>query len=162
MNVTQAAFRLVRDFPGGAVALAPFLGKSAATLSHEVNPAMPTYKLGIQTAVDMTIASRNPAILNAFAAECGFMVLPLPSVEAGDDVVNRIAGLAKEFAEEVQAVSDALADGEVTANEVKRIEREGADVIAAVQSLLVAVRDRYTAGLPKDEAVKVVAVARAA
>lgn len=163
MNATQAAFRVVRDFPGGAVALAPYLGKSAATLSHEVNPNQPTYKLGLQTAVDMTIASRNPAILNAFAAECGYMVLPLPSADAGDDMVNRISGLAKEFAEEVQAVSEVLADGEVTANELKRVEREGADVIAAVQALLVAVRAKHEAGQHKgDDAAKVRAMARAA
>ncbi len=54
MNATLAAFHLVSDYRGGAVALAPLMGKNPATLSHEVNPNYGAAKLGLEDAIKLS------------------------------------------------------------------------------------------------------------
>ena len=99
-NVLDAAFHLVRAYPGGASSLAPRIGKNATTLSHEVK-GTGTAKFGLDDAVNASLMSNDLRILNAFAAECECMVLRLPVVGAdGDETTMRdVASLAREFGE---------------------------------------------------------------
>ncbi len=55
------------------------MGKAATTLAHEVNRTG-TAKLGLETAVAISVMSQDLRILDAFAAQCGRMTLPLPEV----------------------------------------------------------------------------------
>lgn len=53
MNPLDAAYNLVRDYPGGASSLAPRLDKNPSVLSHEVT-ATGSAKLGLLTAIKIT------------------------------------------------------------------------------------------------------------
>jgi len=152
MNVQTAAFNLVHDYPGGATALAPLLGKSASTLSHEVDPNYPTAKLGLADALKLTLLSKDRTVLNAFAMACHCMVLPLPACADGvdDDTFKGVTRLAREFAEVISQVSEVTADGTVSDNELRRVEREAAELVSAVQAVLTALRVRNEAGKPKE------------
>lgn len=139
MNSLDAARYLMRAYPGGADSLAPRLDKTPTTLRHEV-AGSDKYKLGLADAEAMTQMSieagvPNPlAILNAFASNCGAMVVALPNMDAAvGTTFEDLAAAAKEFAEFVSVSATAAADGKVTGNELRDIDRELSDLIARVQ-----------------------------
>jgi len=152
MNVQTAAFNLVHDYPGGATALAPLLGKSASTLNHEVDPNYPTAKLGLADALKLTLLSKDRGVLNAFAMSCHCMVVPLPACADGidDDTFKGVTRLAREFAEVISQISEVTADGAVSDNELRRVEREATELVSAVQAVLTTLRVRNEAGKPKE------------
>ena len=146
MDVMLAAFRMIKDYPGGAVALAPVVGKTAATLSHEVSPNYPTAKFGLADAVALSQWTNDRQVLTAFAAELSCMVVPLPADVPGvEGVAPRTAQLAREFSDLMTELATSLADGHVSTNELGRIEREGSELMAALQSLLGTVRALHDA-----------------
>jgi len=151
MNVQTAAFNLVHDYPGGATALAPLLGKSASTLSHEVDPNYPTAKLGLADALKLTLLSNDRTVLNAFAMACHCMVLPLPACADGidDDTFKGVTRLAREFAEVISQISEVTADGAVSDNELRRVDTEATELVSAIQAVLTGLRLRNERSRPK-------------
>jgi hypothetical protein len=146
--VLDAAHQLVQAYPGGAESLGPRIGKNPTTLRHEVNRTGAA-KLGLVDAVSMSVMSGDLRVLNTFAAECGCLVVPLPSTANGDFTsMEHISRLAQEFAEMVASVSATKADGKVTANELAQVEREGAGLVQACQVLMAHLRSLYEAGIP--------------
>lgn len=147
MDVMIAAFGLVNDYPGGAGALAPVLGKSPTTLSHEVSPTYPTAKFGLADAVKLSVWSNDRRVLSAFAAELSCMVVPLVADVPGVEGIGpRVAALAREFADLMGTVAADLSDGQVSANELARIEREAGELVGAVQALLAALKGLHDVG----------------
>jgi len=148
MDVLTAAFNVVHDYPGGAPALATRLGKASSTLSHEVQAGYPGAKFGLLDALKVTKLSGDLGILNSFAAECGCLVLPvmagvlpvMAGVGSGDGAMLALSKLATEFGDVVSEVSKSLADGSVSDNELLRVEREAGELVAAVQAVLVMLR----------------------
>ena len=134
MDVMLAAYHLVRDYPGGAVALGPLVGKNPATLSHEVKPRHPLAKLGLQTAVDLSVWAHDRRIASAFAAQVGCMLLLLPEGPRAGKSVDDIAVMAREFGDLVSRIAEASADGAVSANEAAAVEVEAGQLIAAIQA----------------------------
>lgn len=142
--VMLAAFRLVRRY--GAPHFAQVLGKSAQTVSNEVNPNYPTAKLGLDDALTMSVFANDREILNAWALEQSCMVLPLTAEVPGtEDIAPRTALAAREFADLMGALAGELADGDVSANDVALIEREAAELMRALQDVLSAVRAKHQA-----------------
>lgn len=141
MNVLDAAYNVVHDYPGGADSLGPRVGKSGVTLAHEVNRTG-TAKLGLATAVSVTVLSQDFRILEAYAAECGRFTLPLPEVlQQGDDsVLARLGDMLREQSHVVNEVTLASADGVYTPNEIKRCTREVGELIATATRLMTALR----------------------
>lgn len=146
MNVLDAAYRVVHDYPGGASSLGPRISKLAATLSQEV-AAVGTAKFGLLTAVDVSVMTGDMRILEAFAAECGRMTVPLPAVllEGGDNVLGRLGDVLREQAHLVREVSESVADGDINANEEARIVKEAGELVAMVSLLLKEVGARRKA-----------------
>lgn len=146
--VLDAAHHLVQAYPGGAEALGPRMGKNATTLRHEVNRTGQA-KLGLADAVSMSVLAPDLRILNAFAAECGCVVLPAPAALAGGGAaMHRVAALAKEFGELVGEVTQAMADGRITANELAAIERNWAELQSAGQALVGHLRAEHEHARP--------------
>lgn len=149
MDVMTAAYHLVHDYPGGPESLAPRLDKSPSTLGHECKPGYPGAKLGLVTAVRMSVLAQDRRILNAFAAEMGCVVVPtsapaLPDLQA----LMALGALASAFAEVVQEATAAMADGRVSDNELHRLEREGGDLLVALQGVLHVARANNQAAKP--------------
>lgn len=154
MNLHDAARELAKHYPGSYSAMAQRLGKHPDTLRREVNSA-PGFKLGLDDAEDMThfaLEARQDnalILLAAFAANCGQMLMPLPAAGRGcDECMARLAALAREFSDLVGEVSADLSDGDVSDNELRRIEGKGGEVITALQSLLASVHSRNQAIKP--------------
>lgn len=141
MNVLAAAYNVVSDYRGGASALAPLLGKSGSTLSHEVSPNCTHAKFGLLDAVKVTAFTGDWRILQAFAAEVGALVVPIHSNAGGEaDTLAALGKMAHEFADLVSATGAAMADGEVSDNELATLERETGDLVAAAQNVLALAR----------------------
>lgn len=147
MNLLDAAYNLVHDYPGGSESLAPRLGKSPTSLSHEVK-ATGTAKLGLLDAEKATVLTGDLRILVAFATNCGQMLVPLPSIDAreGDDCMKHLGGAVKEFGDLCTEVASDLADGRISDNELRRIDAECGQLIAAVHALRGSLAQRNKAG----------------
>lgn len=147
MNELDAAYNLVHDYPGGAESLAPRIGKNATTLCHEV-AGVGTAKLGMLTARKLSVASGDMRILEAFAGQCGFMLLPLPSaLQMGKDTcMERLGEVLRESSEVVRETVTGLADGELSDNERSRIERDCGKLVSSVSAFMRAVDARHAAG----------------
>lgn len=144
-QVLDAAFALVRAYPGGASSLAPRIGKAHGTLSHEVSGRQGS-KLGLDDAVALSVLSGDLRVLNAFAAELGCLVLQLPvATDAGNDVMQRVGQAAKEFGEFLSEVTTDAADGDISTNDLRRIEKEWGDLMAVGQQLMTLLRGMHEA-----------------
>lgn len=148
-SVLDAARNVAEDYPGGARALALRIDKNATSFAHELAETG-TAKLGLATAVKMTARTRDLRILNAFATEAGCMVMPLPEALAveGDQALQQLATLAREFSDVVGSVTDACADGAISANELARVERQFGELVAAGQALVGTLRAQHEAARP--------------
>lgn len=149
MNVMDAAFNVAEDYPGGARALAVAIAKNPTTLSHEVKGTGGA-KLGLLTAVKITKRTGDARILTAFAAECGYLVLPLPEAldMDNDDCARALAALSREFGQLCNEACTALADGQVTDNELHRLEREGGELLRGLQGVLASFKARNRSSKP--------------
>lgn len=150
MDVLTAAFHVVHDGPGGAGAVAQFLGKARGTLDHEVNPPQgSSAKLGLLDAVKISKLRRDHRILFAVADELGYVCIARPEAAGGDattqDVLRRAGTLAREVAETFQEVNSSLADGTVTPNEMARVERECMETVTALTDVARAMREKMEA-----------------
>lgn len=150
LSAEEAAFNVAHDFrPGGASGLARAIDYNPTTLSHEVK-RQGGAKLGLATAVKMTQRSGDMRILNAFAAECGAMVVLLPEAldVAGDRTMQDLSALAKEFGDVVQAAAGALADGSVNANELAEVRRQWSELLVVGQRMMAGIEARHEASKP--------------
>lgn len=138
MNIADAAYHTVHDYPGGPAALAVRLGKAATTLRHEVRPpAGSTAKLGLVDAQRIMALAGDLRILHAMAAEHGQFLVPLPEVVCDDEATaQQLATLAREFGDVLGTVAQAMADGRVSDNELRAVERQWGELVSAGQHLL--------------------------
>lgn len=150
MDVLTAAYNVVTDYPGGAQALAPQMGKSASTLSHELNRNYPGAKLGLLDAVKLTVLTGDRRILEAFDEACKGPV----RVEqlTGGAAFAAISRMANEFGELVQVTSTAWVDGNISGTELDRLERETGELIGACKYLLAMAREQHAALAPVADA----------
>lgn len=148
-RVLDAAYNVVHDYPGGADSLGPRMGKAGTTLSHEVHQTG-TAKFGIDTAVKVSVLSRDYRILHAFAAECGHMVLPLPEAAAanGASMAERQAAFFDDVSDVVREMGHVLADGRVTLNERDAVRRRAGSLIATLQVMVSGVDVMHAVSVP--------------
>jgi hypothetical protein len=137
MTLRDQAYNLARAYPGGAEALALRMKKNPTTLSHELR-GQGTAKLGLEDAAAMTDLSGDLRILEAWNANMGLLVIRMPEPRDGPagSCLDKLSQTAREFSELVAEVAGDLGDGKLNDNELQRIEREAADVLAAVHALL--------------------------
>ncbi len=143
--VNDAAYRLARAYPGGVQSLAPRIGKNATTLTQEVS-GTGTAKLGLQTAVDMTLMAKSVGvataldILNTFATECDCVVIPHPAAGMSPtnvpEMFHRLATLSKEFADFLGVTSKHSTVDGLSDNQKAAILKEGAELMSAAQAAM--------------------------
>jgi hypothetical protein len=153
MDIRDVAANVVHDYPGGAPSLAPRIGKNATTLAHELN-GTGAAKIGLLDAEKITLRTGDMRILEAFALNCGQMLVPLPAAfdADADDCMVRLATTAREFGDLCTEVAADLADGSISDNELARIDRECGELMASLRPLREALARRNQAGKPTTEA----------
>lgn len=153
MDYVDSVRRAVRQYPGGVDAVAARLGKSSATLDKELRRS-PGFKLGADDAAEISVMAYDLGLPvgrdypNALAAAHGCALLPLPLASAGEVTAEMVASVMRECADLVTEVSQTLADGQVSANEMRRVEARWAELMAAGQVLMgdMAARHKGTMG----------------
>jgi len=142
MNITDALYRAVHQYPGGAEAMAVRMGISASSLQHKVNPAYAKAHCSPEEAVEICELAGDKAALVAFAARLDCMVLPLPAGDSGhdEDLMRRTSAACVEFGELITEVGLTTADGRVTDNELRRVEAGIADLTLALHTLLAGIQ----------------------
>lgn len=80
MNVTDAAYDTVHQYPGGSEALAPRLGMSAAVLRGKVNPNTDRNLLSLQEADALDDGRISPNEADAIARGCAAVMARLVQV----------------------------------------------------------------------------------
>ena len=155
MDVLDSVRRAVRHYPGGLDAVALRLGKSPSTLEKELRAA-PQYKLGAMDAAEIAAMCTQLGTPHALdyttrlAEHCGATLLPLPQGLQPDSITaGAVAGLMRELADVVGAVAAADTDGEISANELKSIQLQWAELVGSGQQLMLALEAKHEATMAK-------------
>jgi hypothetical protein len=144
MNITDALHRAVHSYPGGAESLAPRMRISASSLSHKVSPTYPGAHCSPDEMAVIMELTGDHGPMQALAQRLGYVLLPVPAAVSSDQFAQRLAASVREFGEFVAEVAKDLADNQVSDNELRRIERELAEMMGAAQALYA-----YAAGRNK-------------
>lgn len=146
MNVTDAAYDTVHQYPGGSEALAPRMsgGMSAATMRAKVNPNTDRNRLALEEADELMGKSGDFRILHAMAANHGFTCHPIEGDGPGD-LMGAILATSSAKGDLAAVIARALADDLITPNELSEIGR----ACAAVHAGLVAIGQEAAADAAK-------------
>jgi hypothetical protein len=151
MNPVDAVRLMVRSYPGGIDTLAVLVGKSPETLRKEIAGTDPRYKLGVTDACAISEAciavnsEHCRAFANAIAVNCGGFV-QLPVRESGQSVQAGLVQVVKEASDVLQAGTAGMADGFISDNDKRAIEREVTELIEQLQRLQADVAAKHAAG----------------
>lgn len=146
MNALDAIHHAATHAPGGIAALAPRMGKSVHTLRHELSGA-PGHKLGLMDAVLMASMLQSQRLADAVAFEAGGMFVPLAFDAAGEPIAD-IADAMRELSELTAALAEGYRDGKISANELAKIEAQGADVVGVVHRIMGAAKAAHAKSVP--------------
>jgi hypothetical protein len=141
VNVHDAAYHTVHEYPGGSAALASRLVRvdadgnrramSEAVLNSKVNANTRTHHLTLAEADQIMALTGDHRILQALASSHGYTLQPVNAPSAGSVMTAMLAtAIAKGDLAEVLAA--AMADNRITPNEATDISRACAAVQAAV------------------------------
>ena len=141
-TLRDQALNLARAYPGGAAALALRMRKNPTTLNHEL-VGQGSAKLGLEDAATITALTGDLRVLEAWNAEHGLVVIRMPQLPTGPvgSCLDKLSSTAREFSELVTEVAADMGDNRLSDNELQRIEREAAELLAAVHQLLGAARE---------------------
>ncbi|HDS1216240.1 TPA: phage regulatory CII family protein [Stenotrophomonas maltophilia] len=139
MNITDAAHKTVKDYPGGSEALAVRIGMSAAVLRNKVNPNNNTHHLTLAEASEIMGVTGDDRILHAMAVEHGYTLQKMQADGMASVMGAMLENAAKQGAF-AQALQDALADELISENEMKAISSAGTAQVEAMINLLARLR----------------------
>lgn len=131
MNVTDAAYDTVHQYPGGSEPLAKRMRMSGATLRGKVNPNNDRNVLSLQEADSMMGKTGDYRILHALCAEHGFIAQRVDAPESGT-LITALLSAAAAKGDLAELVSEAMADNRITPNEADAISRACQQVMAAL------------------------------
>jgi len=135
MNSQDAAYAVVHEYPGGTESLGPRVSISPAVLRNKVNPNNDTHHLTFAEARRITAMTGDKRMLQTWAHEEGMLLVKAPdscTSESDMSVLELVAGLMVANGAFGKEIYDALADGGVDAEEMKRIETAGRGVMTVV------------------------------
>lgn len=142
MSCLDALKRMVSNYPGGRGAVAQRLKKPEETLRKELDGS-PTHKMGVLDAlaiVDMCAAIRSPhfdALAHEVSRESHGRHVAEEQAQDTASIQHLLSDETRECSEMVMAVLQSMdGDGEVSDNELRRIEREAADAVEAINRLV--------------------------
>lgn len=120
MNITDAAYNTVHDYPGGASAIAPRLGiKSPAVLNSKVNPNTDTHHLTLVEASKIMAITGDFRILQSLNAEHGKVSIDLPVIPECRDIAltDLVLSIGMGGGDVCAVFKEMMADGRISQGE---------------------------------------------
>lgn len=139
MNVLDAAYNAVHDYPGGAEALAPRIGVSSGQmLRNKVNPNQEGHHLNLHEAVKVVELTGDARIPAAFASLVGCVIVPVSQFNGISDMhlLETYTKMMKELGDFSQAFHQSLSDGRITSKEIAALEQQMAEFQSAGAELI--------------------------
>ena len=132
MNVLEAAHRIGIDV--GMKKLADMTGMDYDLLRAKLSLNNPRNHLHLMESVLLQSASGRVDILHAMAEELGHVAMPLPTVTS-PSLPQAVTRACAEFGDYMRKADEVFDDGEVTPNEIRALEKELTEMIAAATRL---------------------------
>ncbi len=151
MDTTRALKRAVDQYPGGTAALAALMDMSPTTLRHKANPHDSKQFFSPEEALQLQLETGDHGALQVDAAVLGYVLLRNPAALSTDEAAQLINGTVREFSEFLTECTSTLADGRVTANELRAVDDELASAIAQMQAMRAHLAGLHQAGKPAAE-----------
>jgi len=124
MNIADAAYHTVHDYPGGSESLGPRIGVSPAVLRNKVNPHNDTHHLTLAEAVRIVGVTGDTRILQAWAHSLGMLLIKAPEgMECDMSVLEAVVETGVAHGQFMQAIHSALADGRIDESELASIRQ---------------------------------------
>lgn len=142
--IKNAVRRALRQAGGCLRELAGMTRLSAAQLSRFGDLNSDQW-VPLDVALDLDSLAGEPVITRALAGLLGYDLVPSTVIVAQGRLVEHLAGLARESGDVMVGISEALADGRLTLNELARIESDLGDLDAHVQATKATVRAKIMA-----------------
>ncbi|AMW78909.1 hypothetical protein AMD27_08480 [Acinetobacter sp. TGL-Y2] len=120
MNISDAAYNTVHDYPGGSNALAPRLGiKSPAVLNSKVNPNTETHHLTLIEASKLMELTNDFRILQSLNAQHGKVAINLPCIPECRDtaLTDLVLSLGMGGGDVYSLFKEMMTDGRITRGE---------------------------------------------
>ncbi|WP_180061090.1 phage regulatory CII family protein [Acinetobacter sp. YH12124] len=120
MNIIDAAYHTVHDYPGGATALAPRLGiKSPAVLNSKVNPNTDTHHITLVEAIKIMTITNDYRILQSMNAHLGKVAIDLPQIPECRDtaLTDLVLSFGMQGGDVYTLFKTMMADGRITRGE---------------------------------------------
>lgn len=138
MTPTDAFFRTVHDYPGGAESLAPRLGMSAGVLRNKANPNCATNRPLLEDADRVMALTGDFRVLHALALAHGHVCCRLDQDQPASDlaVLELVTEVWAANGDVGAAVRSTLADGRVDASEVREVRQAIYRQIQVLQMML--------------------------
>ena len=138
MNVDDALYHLVHDYPGSAGSLAPRMGLKPATLYSMANPQCERHEWPLKRFRQAIALTGDKRPLDALCAEFGGVFLPLGEfADIGSDRLLKAASkLAREFGDVPRKLQEITADGRVKPRELDQLKREVYEMTQAGAALV--------------------------
>lgn len=134
-DVLDALHAIGHAFPGHIAALALRMGQPASTLNHKLNPTNDTHHVTVREFQVITQLSADYSALHALCASLDHVAMPV-AAEADGCVAERLARIGAEVGDVFRQVDAARKDKRITPNERRRVRKEVADAIQALNGLL--------------------------
>ena len=151
MNITDAAYNTVHDYPGGASAIAPRLGiKSPAVLNSKVNPNTDTHHLTLAEASKIMAITGDFRILQSLNAEHGKVSIDLPVIPECRDIAltDLVLSIGMGGGDVCAVFKEMMADGRITQGEAMDMSK----VIHQLHMLLAELDTQVHTCVEKDKA----------
>ena len=140
-SLTAVLHELVKHAPSELTArtIAELAGKDYNTLMSELS-RQPGHKLGADLLLPLMELTGSDAPLNFLARERGGVFVPMRPDATAADLGPAILNSVKEFGDYAAEAARDIADGEIPADQLQRILKEGHEAATAIVTFLELVR----------------------
>lgn len=147
MDILSAAADTVHEFPGGSDAMAAALNKSGGALRRELKGADGN-KLGLLDASRIIRRAKDHRIIHALCAEHGMVAIPVSDDGGAGDILGLLLEKQQANGDLASEVQHALADGQITLNELTRLRTAFARQQAVLDRMYRHLLGLHTAAQP--------------
>lgn len=125
--------------------LAADLNTSYSMLMNCANASIENANLRAQMVIPLTKLTGDTRLLDFMEAAVGRVAIPIPKIPRDmKQIESMVADNCKEFGDCMQALGEALGDGQISDREFKKIETEVHEQVNSAMALLEACRQMVT------------------